>query len=397
MKILHIDETFHPAFGYQCNPLAKFQAKEGHQVQIITVEPKHLYPVYREFGDDGSRLTEQDFEYEKKTGVRVVRVPARGYVARRLVYDYKRLFQAIDEAEADVMLVHCLETLTAVRVLFKYDGVIPMVFDSHMLTMASKNPLAPLYEKAFKRFVTPKIISSGIPVIKTQDDPYVTDKLGVPSDLTTFISFGTDTDLFVPNEMSRIRFINEHDLDENSFILVSTGKLSEPKGGMLLAQAVKRGFDSTRPVVLVVVANLDGEYESRVRELLDQSENKVIYYPVQNYCSLPYFYQIADACIFPRQCSMSFYDAQACGVPVISEDNNINIARNSKGNGICFEQGNEASIRDAIARLANMSKDDAADMRNAARNYVLDSYSYENISKQYSDVLMRRIDSEGHQ
>lgn len=25
MKIVYVDETFHPAYGYQSNPLAKFQ------------------------------------------------------------------------------------------------------------------------------------------------------------------------------------------------------------------------------------------------------------------------------------------------------------------------------------------------------------------------------------
>ena len=38
MRILHVDETFHPAFGYQCNPLAKFQRMQGHEVIILTVK-----------------------------------------------------------------------------------------------------------------------------------------------------------------------------------------------------------------------------------------------------------------------------------------------------------------------------------------------------------------------
>ena len=56
MRILHVDETFHPSYGYQANPLAKFQQKQGHEVYIATVEKKWLYPVYRTFNDDGSGL-----------------------------------------------------------------------------------------------------------------------------------------------------------------------------------------------------------------------------------------------------------------------------------------------------------------------------------------------------
>lgn len=49
MKILHIDETFHPSYGYQVNPLAKFQQHQGNEVYIATVDKEHLYPVYKEF------------------------------------------------------------------------------------------------------------------------------------------------------------------------------------------------------------------------------------------------------------------------------------------------------------------------------------------------------------
>ena len=85
MKILHIDETFHPNYGYQANPLAKFQRAQGHEVTIATVEKKWLYPVYRSFGDDGTGLEEADAYYENTTGVKIIRVAAKGYVMRRLV------------------------------------------------------------------------------------------------------------------------------------------------------------------------------------------------------------------------------------------------------------------------------------------------------------------------
>ena len=88
MKILHVDETFHPSYGYQANPLAKFQQAQGNEVYIATVEKKWLYPVFMAFRDDGSGLEEADARYEKETGVKIIRVHAKGYFLRRLVYTF---------------------------------------------------------------------------------------------------------------------------------------------------------------------------------------------------------------------------------------------------------------------------------------------------------------------
>lgn len=393
MNIVHVDETFHPAFGYQCNPLAKFQSKQGNDVSIVTVERKWLYPVYHEFGDYGDKLPEQDDAYEQSTGVKIVRVPARGYIAGRLVYNYRKLFSSIEALNPDVLMVHCFETLTALRLLFHYDGSLPMLFDSHMLSMASTNRFAKIYEVAMREFVAPKIIAGDYRVIKTQDDDYVTSHLGVPESQTRFISFGTDTDLFCTDSSAKRLFLQENGLPLNTFVLVSTGKLTEAKGGMLLAEAMQGKFKTARMVALVVVANCEGSYESEVKKRLENCGNPVMFYPVQSYLKLPHFYQIADASVYPRQCSMSFYDSEACGTPVISEDNSVNIERNSCGNGVCFKSGDPASLREAIENMANLTEVDERRMKVAARSYVENGYDYRLIAEQYTEELRNAIAS----
>ena len=119
MKILHVDDTFHPNFGYQCTPLAKFQKRSGHEVYVIAPEAKYIYPVYHSFGEYGETLDEDDLRYEIETGVKVVRVNAKGYIMGRLNYDRKALLRAIDEIAPDVILVHCMETLTAMYLMKK--------------------------------------------------------------------------------------------------------------------------------------------------------------------------------------------------------------------------------------------------------------------------------------
>lgn len=387
MKILHIDETFHPNFGYQCTPLAKFQQKAGHEVYIIAPEAKYIYPVYHSFGEYGENLDADDAVYSNATGVKIYRVAGKGRIAGRLIYNGRDLFKTIEQINPDVMLVHCVETLTAIRVMRKYKNRYPMVFDSHMLSMASKNKFVKIYEKFYKMIVARLIKKRKYNVIKTQNDDYVTSHLGIPQEQAPFISFGTDTLLFCPDEAVRKKFIEENDLSPNAFIITSTGKLTESKGGKLFAEAVKEKFNSDREVAVVVVANFDGEYEKEVREILDKSENKIFYFPVQKYLELAKFYQIADVTVFPKQCSMSFYDAQGCGSPVVSEDNSVNLARNSHGNGYCFKSGSVEDLRHQLEKIMNLSPLDYKAVQSAAIEFIHANYDYSDIAGEYTEVL----------
>ena len=389
MKILHVDETFHPAFGYQANPLAKFQQKQGNKVYIVTPTKEFLYPVYHEFGDYGEHLVEQDAAYEDATGVKIIRIPAKGYFMKRLVYG-KEIFNVVDQIKPDVLFVHCVETLTAMRFILR-NPKYPMMFDSHMLSMASGNKLAKLYESAFRRIVTPKIIKRQYDVIRTQDDDYVNSHLGIPKTQTPFISFGTDTILFCPSMEVRRRFREVNSIGQNDFVVVYTGKLTKAKGGKLLAEAFRKKFE--KPITLVSVGMpTNDEYGKEVKNLFDKSENRILMFPTQNYLNLAQFYQMADLSVFPRQCSMSFYDAQACGLPVLSEANNVNIDRCSHQNGANFVSGNIDDFRAQIMKFASMSIEQLDKYKKNARAFIESGYDYADIAMRYTEYLQKAID-----
>ncbi len=391
MKILHVDETFHPAYGYQANPLAKFQQKQGNDVYIATPTKDFLYPVYKDFGDDGSDLEEQDKQYMDSTGVQIIRVPAKGYIMGRLNYG-KEIFEAVDRIKPDVLFVHCVETLTAMRFLWKIPKY-PMMFDSHMLSMASQNKLAKAYEVVYRNVFTRIIKKNGFYVIRTQDDDYVNSHLGIPEKLTPFISFGTDTILFSPSDDVRNRFRQEHSIGQDDFVVVYTGKLIENKGGKLLAETFLKKFDV--PVTLVCVGKpLDDDYGHEVQKLLDESENRIIMFPTQNYLNLAKYYQAADLSVFPKQCSMSFYDAQACGLPVLSEANNVNCDRCSHENGDNFEAGNVGDFRNKIMKFAMLDKEKMKRYRQNARAFIEGGYDYATIAKEYTNYLVKSINNQ---
>lgn len=390
MKIVYVDETFHPAYGYQSNPLAKFQQIQGNKVTIITVDKEHIHPVYRAFGDTGESIPRDDETYNKATGVKIRRIKTIGFCMHRAVLSHG-VFKAVREEKPDVVFVHCAETLTAMRFLM-HRKEWPLMLDSHMLAMASKSKFVSMFEAVY-RVVFKRIIEKhNYYVVRTQDDDYVNTHLGIKQSLTPFISFGTDTMMFCPSEDVRKHFREKNGIRPDEFVVLYTGKLTEAKGGKFLAETFKKKFDI--PITLVCVGTPpNDEYGHEVEKILEDSENRIIMFPTQKYMELAPFYQMADLSVFPKQCSMSFYDAQACGLPVISEDNNINKDRCGHHNGGNFIAGDTDDFRAKIMKFATMEKEEMERFRKNSRAFVENGYDYSEIALKYTEYLKKSIDN----
>jgi glycosyltransferase involved in cell wall biosynthesis len=388
MKIIHIDETFHPLYGYQVNPLAKFQSRAGHDVYIVTVSSDMIYPVYKEFGDTGENLEQHDEQYEIESGVKIIRVPVHRYVSGRAIYK-STLFQVINDLDPDVIFAHLAESYATIRLLLRRKKY-PMVLDSHMLAMASQNRFSRVYEIFYKTFISRIIRKHKLIVIRTQDDDYVISHLGVPAEQAPFVSFGSDTSIFKPDHAARKKFRRDLDISDDDFLVVYTGKLNESKGALLMAKTIREKMigRNNKNAVFMIVGNAVDAYGQEVERLFSESENRLLRFPTQNYSDLAVFYQASDLSIFPRQCSLSFYDAQACGLPVLSEDNSVNIERCSHENGGTFKAGNGQDFREKILQFMDMDENDYETMRQNALALIVDHYNYEQLEKQYTQILV---------
>lgn len=391
MRILHWDEMFHPSFGYQINILPKYQVKQGHEVIILTADKIDKHPTFAKFGNNDN-IEQEDEIYMNTYGVKIIRLPIHRVVSGRVIYK-KGYIKRIQELEPDVIMCHTNDTLSSIRITQKYKSLnIPIVFDNHMLEMASKNPLSKFFRLYFRTFVTPIIIKNKLTVIRTQDDNYVNKHLRIPEEQTPFISFGSDTTLFHPDSKEKQDFRNKYNIKEDEFVVVYTGKLTEGKGGKLLGKAFKDRFDIDKNIVLVVVGNFNGTYEKEVEEMFNQSQNRIIKFTTQKYINLPIFYQMADLCVFPKQCSLSFYDAEACGLPVVAEDNNINIDRLSHNNGFVYMSDDVNDFRKKILMCAQLSQEEYHTISQNAYRFVKENYDYEGIANQYTEVLINEYE-----
>lgn len=388
MRIVNVEDYFIPDAGYQINIIPKYLARFGHEVYIVTSTVEGVYkPAADFFGID--HIHERDARYMEQTGVKIIRVPPLTVkvISGRMVQS-KALFRAVEELRPDVVYVHGNDSLTGMRYLRKNSREYALVTDSHMLSMATKNRFNKAFYWFYKKIITPKIVRDQIPVIRTQDDPFVEKCLGIPLTLAPWISYGSDTMLFHPDREVKKFFRARHDISDSDFVIVYTGKLDEAKGGKLLAQTFREKFKTKKNVVLIVVGNTSGEYGKEVEQIFSESENRIIRFPTQKYSDLAQFYQAADLSVFARQCSLSFYDAQACGLPVLSEDNNINVDRCSHGNGLCFKSDVVEDFRGKMQIVLDMSREDFYRMSDAAHDFITRNYNYEDKAREYEKILL---------
>lgn len=390
MKIVHIEDFFHPNAGYQINILPKYMVKQGHEVTILTSEMDKIPEGLTVFFGKNN-IEKYDYEYTESTGVNIIRLPIINFISGRAIFT-KALFEKVQSLKPDILYVHGNDTLTAIRYLMKIKRLnYPIVMDSHMLEMASVNKFNKIFRLIYRKFLTPKIIKNSIPIIRTQNDEYVKRFLGIPLKQCPWISVGSDTLLFRKNEEIKLNLRKEYYINEKDFVVVYTGKLDESKGGLFLAQAFKKKINAQKNIVLVVVGNTNGEYGKEVEEVFRNSENRIIRFPTQQYKDLPKFYQMSDLSVFPKQCSLSFYDAQACGLPVISEKNNINSDRLKYNNGYNFISGDIEDFRNKIMKCANMLENEYKEISNNAIKFIDNNYNYENIAKEYTNILLEEV------
>lgn len=387
MRIVNIEDYFIPDAGYQINIMPKYLSLFGHQVWIVTSKVDGIKkPAADFFGTED--IEKRDAAFTEKTGVKILRVkPFINRTVNSRIIQGGELFRAVNSLEPDVVYVHGNDTFTGIRYLLKKHLPYALVTDSHMLSMATENRFHRLFADCYRRFVTPRVLKNNIPVIRTQDDPYVERAFGIPLSQAPWISYGSDTLLFHPDQAVKSEFRRENGIGEDDFVAVYTGKLDEPKGGKLLAEAFRKRFNTRKNVVLVAVGSTAGEYGKEVEKIFSESENRIIRFPTQKYCDLPRFYQAADLSVFARQCSLSFYDAQACGLPVLSEDNNINVDRCSHKNGWNFKAENAEDFRAHIAAAADMPEKEYAAAGENAYRFITEQYNYEDKAREYEKII----------
>ncbi|KAA5535388.1 glycosyltransferase family 4 protein [Paenimyroides baculatum] len=390
MRFVHVEDFVHPNAGYQLNLLGRLQVKQGHEVIIVTSEldnvPDFLVSF---FGKDN--ILEKDEKYFKETGVKILRYPTYTWYSSRAIFK-TGLHKFIKSLNPDVLFIHGEDTLTGMKLLMSYKSMnMPFVLDCHMLEMASKNKFSNYFRKFFRKFITPIILKNEIPLIRVVDSDFVEKHFAIPLEKTHLLSFGTDTDYFKANIEHKHNYRKELGFSDDEFIVLYAGKLDIHKGGTFLAKAIEKKFDlplNTKLRFVIVSTTSDNEYGREVDTILSKSENLISRFPTQTYSDLEKFYKLADIAVFPRQCSMSYFEVQSCSLPVILEENEINVERASHKKGLIFKDSNIEDFRSKIIEFVTMNPDEFELYRLNARENILKNYDYIPIAQKFTNVMI---------
>ena len=393
MKIVQIEDFFHPDAGYKINILSKYFARMGHETVILTAELDRM-PDYLTsfFGRDN--IAARDREYSERYGVQIIRRPIWAYVSGRALFK-DDLAELVNSLHPDVLYVHGNDTAAGMWILRHLKAFdCPIVMDNHMVEMASQNPLRKLYRAYYRSFITPIIIKNRIPVIRAMNDDYVERCLGVPLSLAPWISYGSDMLLFHPDKAAGAKFREANGISRDAFVVLFAGKFDESKGGMLLAELTCREIKTDREIVYLMIGNATGEYGAAVEKRFKDSRYRIIRLPTQKYCDLAGFYQAADVGLIAKQASLNFFDMEACGVPVLSEDNNLNRDRTPCGNGWLFRPDDADDFAARLEHIVNMNSAELEKASENAYNYVKEKYDYYKKALEYMDIIQKVYDRE---
>ena len=389
MKFVHIEDFIHPDAGYQLNLLSKLQVEQGHEVIIVTAEMEKV-PIFLTsfFGKDN--IEEIDEKFRARTGVRLIRYPIYNFYSGRAIFK-SGLHKLLRNLNPDVLFIHGEDTLMGMKLLLDYKKMnMPYVLDCHMLEMASENKFREIFRAFFRTFITPIILKKEIPLIRVVDSDFVEKHFNIPLQKTKLLSFGTDTSFYKPDDKLKDHYRKELNIGADDFVVLYAGKLDSYKGGMFLVEALLNKIElATKNLKFIIIGNSpDDSYGKEVERILSNSENHIIRLPTQTYAGLAKFYQTADIALFPKQCSMSYYEAQSSGLPVILEENEINVDRASNKKGLIFKVQSEESLRNAIMQFGNMEQGEFLQYKSNSRKNILENYDYVSIAQEFTDVMV---------
>lgn len=393
MKIVHVEDNFLPTSGYQLNFLAKWNVKHGHQVTIVASDS--LAP-WTGVGFSSNSLEKMDKVYELNHAVKIIRIHSKRRISGRELMD-RKLLEIVSDEKPDVVMVHGFDTLTGLRFIWKLGRLsYPLISDSHMYPVASVNKFAKFFRTYVRKFITPKIkrFSLNIAAVSPATKQFMMESYRVPSELIPVIPFGTDTDLFKPDPVRSALTRRELSISEDNFVLIYTGKIAHDKKVLLLAEVFANICKQkvSRKPVLILVGSGNGSYYEKVMHTLESVKQHVRYVPTQEVWNLPKFYQAADLAVWPGACSLSFFDAQACGLPVIAENIAGNDERLKYDNGWLFKPDSVSDLEDKIKEAFELSTEELKQKGHRGMEIAVKNQSYDKISSEFEKLMIQEIE-----
>lgn len=349
MKVLHIEDRFHPGMGYQINFFAKYHSPD-YEFFILSSDSSRLWSA----SDENTDLSELDKAFESKYKVSIIRLPAALDRKSRQNLWLKGLIRAIHEVNPDILYVHTIESYSALRVLLSRNTLsrYRVFFDTHtLLNQFKAGIIFKMYLWFMRNMASKRIIKYNARVFATvpENQMILEKEYGIPADRILYSPIGTDLSLFHNDPEARIQLRGAENVDQGGTVLLYTGKINGRKNPHLILDAIgllEKQINS--PLHIIFVGASDEAYHSENMKKGFSNENIYVkFVPAVPVSELYMWYSMADFAVFPDENTLSAMDAQLCALPVVMQEDMTNSERLAHG-GLTYKKGELEELSEKI-------------------------------------------------
>lgn len=389
IKILHIEDRFHPDYGYQLNNIAAVHHPE-FDFYILTSKsflpwhvnnPEHIFSI-------------RDREFEKKHSVTIRRLSTFFEIESRVWI--KSLKKEIDEIDPDVIFVHGVESFTFIRIILSNLKCKKLIFaDTHNLLNLTKNRFFyEIFYFFFRKIIVRTINKHKTIVFYTSEENrmMLRDIYGIRDENIRNGQIGTNPMIFKFDAASRNAVRNELNIGADANVIIYSGKLDmykQPHLILLALHHIESQICEPLHVLFIGSENLD-YVKKHFMVTLQNSHIKIHLLKAVKSQTLYKYYSVADIAVFPKYNTLSCLDVQANKLPVIMEDDPTNRLRLQKG-GLLYKKN---EVKDLARKIYDLISD--SDLRSKLRengyNYILEHYDYRQIVANMESVIESRFD-----
>ena len=377
MRIVHVClvGAMTDGWNYQENTLAKYHARQGHDVSVISSQW-----VYDTHGN--IKIIEQkQYDYE---GIHMYRIPLLwGNIDSKLRV-YKELKATLERVKPEVIFCHGFHFLN-VRVVAKYvhKHNVRLYVDNHCdasnsgTNWLSLNILHKILWRRCAHILEP-YTKKFYGVLPARVD-FLTEVYKLPKEKCELLLMGADDELVEAASKPSVRkdIRDKYHIAEDDFLVMTSGKIDAFKTQTLLLMEAVQKIDNPK-LRLIVFGSVTEELMNRVKALADGVKVQYIGW-IDAKDSYQYF-AASDLVVFPGRHSVFWEQVAAQGIPMLVKDwegtHHVDV-----GGNVDFLR--EDSVDEIEKKLLNMINhpDKYAQMKRIAMEKGRTEFLYSEIAK----------------
>ena len=382
MRIVHVADFVTDVLGYQELQLARWNARHGHDVVVLT---SCLNPPHSDYGAafepllGPRRLTVGD---EILSGVEVRRLEVA--VERRTRVILRGLHRELRRFGPDAILVHgSMSPTTLACARYARRSAVPLFADNHMeFSVQDKSPVGRVayagMRTIMRQYLAPRV--EGFFGVAEDCSRFLVEALAAPEQKVALLPLGVDTELFRYSSDAAQRRRQEVGIPVGARVVMQTGKLSADKDPITLARAVSGLMLENPDVWTVFLGNGPEQTIEELRAAIGPSgQERLRVLPMVPFLDLPEYLSMADVVVYPGGTSLSSLEAASCERAVIMNDLPNSRWRSGLGLGRTFRTHNPDSLRREVGSIL-ADREGREKMGRSARKLVEDQFSYDRVA-----------------